>query len=166
MNPFFTFIELIKSFFVRILFITKNTESTAARKGALWISAARIMVTATNRLFFLFFPPLSLFAALCSVDVARKSRELVDGYLDELGSKPDTTLQMVSDYFEKTAQNGGGGGVDSAHFVSSLYATRNGRTSMEDRHIIIPDLNKALNLNVRDFPPFHPVVLKLILFLG
>lgn len=83
---------------------------------------------------------MSLLAALCSVDVARQSREMVDEYIEELGANPEQTVKLVQeDCSTPTGPKG---------FTSSLCAVKNGRKTMEDRHIIIHDLNRALNLQV------------------
>lgn len=98
-----------------------------------------------NALFFFVF----VFPALCSVDVAKQSREMVDEYLEELGSNPDNAVQLVNDYLDGSKSPNGA--PATTPFISSLYATKNGRVTMEDRHVIIHDLNKALNLNVNLF---------------
>lgn len=109
---------------------------------------------------------------ISSHDVARQSREMVDEYLDELGSNPDQAVSMVNDYLDTTtskdnqeinADNGNdldctdgksNGSITpirktpSPVFTSSIHAMKNRRASMEDRHVIIHNLNKALDLNL------------------
>lgn len=113
-----------------------------------------------------FFHSLSssfLYTALCSVDVARQSRDMVDDMLEEMAADSAHTVDMVLDYNGRTSgpalgwgdeegeQNGTTTPVPASPkgFTSSLCAIKNGRKTMEDRHIIIHDLNKALGLTVR-----------------
>lgn len=100
---------------------------------------------------------LLLRTALCSVDVARQSRDMVDDMLEEMASNPAHTVDMVLDYNGRTSGPALGWGDEESlpvpaspkGFTSSLCAIKNGRKTMEDRHIIIHDLNKALGLTVR-----------------
>lgn len=66
----------------------------------------------------------------------------MDEVLDELGTNPEQAVALVNDYLEDSSK------PDSAAFTSSIHAIKNRRDSMEDRHIIIHNLNKALGLNV------------------
>ncbi|KAI2804414.1 Protein phosphatase 1E, partial [Blomia tropicalis] len=98
-------------------------------------------------------------SALASIDVAKKSREMVDEYIEQLGSNPEQTVEMVQQYMNNESStsvtNEDGSTTTnptattptrSNGFVSSISAVKNGRKTMEDRHIIIHDLNKALDL--------------------
>ncbi|KAH9493323.1 Protein phosphatase 1E [Dermatophagoides farinae] len=104
--------------------------------------------------------------ALCSVDLSRQSRELMDECLDDLGNNPDRAISMVNDYLDNNNavnddDDGGGGGSLAKNemtnnnnqsmilpFTTSVSAIKNRRQSMEDRHIIIQNLNKALGLTL------------------
>lgn len=75
---------------------------------------------------------------------------MVDEYIEKLGANADETVDLVEEYVNSpnlasspTTPPGAKG------FASSLFAIKNGRKTMEDRHIVIHDLNKALNLQVR-----------------
>lgn len=93
--------------------------------------------------------------------MAKKSREMVDEYIEQLGSNPEQTVEMVQQYMNNESStsvtNEDGSTTTnptattptrSNGFVSSISAVKNGRKTMEDRHIIIHDLNKALDLKV------------------
>ena len=114
--------------------------------------------------FVVFFFFMS--TALCSVDLSRQSRELMDECLDDLGNNPDRAISMVNDYLDNNNavnddDDGGGGSLAKNEmtnnnnqsmilpFTTSVSAIKNRRQSMEDRHIIIQNLNKALGLTVR-----------------
>lgn len=63
---------------------------------------------------------------------------------------------MVNDYLndDNTMKTNGKDNVDSgsssssSSFITSVSAIKNRRQSMEDRHVIIQNLNKALGLDV------------------
>ncbi|UXI14818.1 putative inactive tRNA-specific adenosine deaminase-like protein 3 [Sarcoptes scabiei] len=80
-------------------------------------------------------------SALHSHDVAQKSRNMVDNYLTDLGSDPQKAVQMVNDYLDSPSR-------ESQPFTSSIHAMQNLRSSMEDRHVVIHNLNKALDLDL------------------
>lgn len=97
------------------------------------------------------------------MDVARQSRDMVDDMLEEMAADPAKTVDMVLDYDRSDGPTLGWGDEEGQSktgdspatvpaspkgFTSSLCAIKNGRKTMEDRHIIIHDLNKALGLKV------------------
>lgn len=67
---------------------------------------------------------------------------MVDNYLTDLGSDPQKAVQMVNDYLDSPSR-------ESQPFTSSIHAMQNLRSSMEDRHVVIHNLNKALDLDVK-----------------
>ena len=80
---------------------------------------------------------------------------MVDDYIEELGANPDQTVEMVQEHMNSSncASIPGTPTVPKG-FTSSLCAIKNGRKTMEDRHIIIHDLNTTLNLKVIIFCAF------------
>lgn len=81
------------------------------------------------------------------MDVARQSRDVMDNYIEELATEPEQTVHLVEDYVSG-ASNGTCTPTGPKGFTSSVFAIKNGRKTMEDRHIMIHDLNKTLNLKV------------------
>lgn len=98
--------------------------------------------------------------ALTSIELAKQSRELVGDYIDELSADPEKAVTMASDFVDGHVITTNGlnetNGINtngnhenvSMPLTSSVYAFKNSRQSMEDRHIVIHDLNKALELDV------------------
>ncbi|XP_075676943.1 uncharacterized protein LOC113794107 isoform X3 [Dermatophagoides pteronyssinus] len=131
----FSFIRLLKSMFLRIFFFIPNFHR-------------RIRNDKT----------------LCSHDLAKQSRELVDDCLQQFGNNPDHAISMVNDYLdnndnhckslENSTTNSSNSDDDNSKssslstFKTSVSAIKNRRQSMEDRHIIIQNLNKALGLDL------------------
>ena len=133
MNFVASLFYLFKSFFFGFFYLRTPAKSFTK-------CTFQLFVKRKSKLKFHF-----LFVALCSIDVARDSREMMDNFIENLSINPDQTVQMVQEYVNGSNSETVTG---TKGFVSSVYAIKNGRKTMEDRHIMIHDLNKALNLQV------------------
>lgn len=71
--------------------------------------------------------------AVNSIELARASRELVCEIIDTLSKTPADQLDLSE---------------NKAPYTTSVYAIKNSRKTMEDRHVVIHDLNATLQLGV------------------
>lgn len=84
--------------------------------------------------------------------------------MDELSADPEKAVAIAGDYIDgahstttttvaaAAATNGNGTNGNHGHVAmplsSSVFAIKNSRQTMEDRHIVIHDLNKTLEIDV------------------
>ncbi|CAG2103940.1 unnamed protein product [Medioppia subpectinata] len=73
--------------------------------------------------------------ALSSNELYSQSQEYVTEYINSWKLSPELAAEKAKEYSDQT-------------FVSSIFAIKNTRRKMEDRHVVLHDLNKALNLKV------------------
>ncbi len=72
---------------------------------------------------------------MSSNELYSQSLEYSNEYIKQWKENPEIAIEIANEYSAKT-------------FLSSVNAIKNTRRKMEDRHVILHDLNKALNLKV------------------
>lgn len=73
--------------------------------------------------------------AISSNELYSQSLEYLTEYINSWKENPEIAVEIAKEYSSKT-------------FVASICAIKNTRRKMEDRHVLLPDLNKALALKV------------------
>ena len=76
-----------------------------------------------------------LFAAISSNELYSQSLEYLTEYINSWKLNPEIAVEIAKEF-------------SNQRFVSSINAIKNTRRKMEDRHVVLHDLNKALALKV------------------
>ena len=84
----------------------------------------------------------NFFSEFNSFDVAKQSRQVVDELLDKMAQDSNNATDFIDKISDETDD------LSTKIFPTSQSAIKNGRKTMEDRHVIISDLNKIMDLKV------------------